>query len=239
MSESKDFKQALDGKQVPLLVLDQKWHRLFDVGGKPEPIQVLENCINEYLQEQSRLSTDQKDLRKVKTKLMNEIVESMDSAEGEKANKDSDKKMAKNKQLIDEINGRLAQCEDDLLDIPYQIKKANNELIMLTMDYCYNKLRSNSKEVDEIVLWTTLMKNELKTKLTLKHNCEVNTRFIYHYLHDIFGGDIMDIFDLENGDIDLSFLNPQNRDEEAAGIVSQKGESLDSKPEKKKENFNS
>ena len=29
MKSEEDFKKALIGKKVPLLVLDQKWHRLF------------------------------------------------------------------------------------------------------------------------------------------------------------------------------------------------------------------
>lgn len=236
MAEDKNFKEALSGKSVPLLVLDQKWHKLFDVGGKPEPIQVLEKCVNEYLTEQARTQTDQKDLRKLKTKLMNEIVESMDSAE-ENSDKQSDKKMAESKRLIEEINEKIAASEDELLDIPYRIKKANEELMILTMEYCYNKLRANSKEVDEINLWVVKMKQELKKNLVVKQAREVNTRFIYHYLHDIFGGEIMDIFDLENGDLDLSFLNPMNRDEEAQGIVKEKGESISGAASSKKENF--
>lgn len=236
MADEKKFRNSLSGKSIPLLVLDQKWHKLFDASGKPEPIQVLEKCIDEYLSEQARTQADQKDLRKLKTKLMNEIVESMDSAE-DNADKASDKKMAESKRLIEEINEKIAASEDDLLDIPYRIKKANEELMLLTMEYCYNKLRANSKEVDEITLWVVKIKQELKKNLVVKQAREVNTRFIYHYLHDIFGGEIMDIFDLENGDLDLSFLNPMNRDEEAQGIVKEKSESLSDSSPKKKENF--
>ncbi len=236
MADDKRFKESLSGKQIPLLVLDQKWHKLFDVSGKPEPIQVLEKCIGEYLSEQARTQADQKDLRKLKTKLMNDIVESMDAAE-ENSDKASDKKMAESKRLIEEINEKIAASEDDLLDIPYRIKKANEELMLLTMEYCYNKLRVNSKEVDEINLWVVKIKQELKKNLVIKQAREVNTRFIYHYLHDIFGGEIMDIFDLENGDLDLSFLNPLNRDEEAAGLVKEKGDNIDNAVSQKKENF--
>ena len=34
MKSEEDFKKALIGKKVPLLVLDQKWHRLFAIHGK-------------------------------------------------------------------------------------------------------------------------------------------------------------------------------------------------------------
>ena len=46
MKERQDFNSALIGKTVPLLVLDQKWHRLFAVHGKTEEIKELESKLN-------------------------------------------------------------------------------------------------------------------------------------------------------------------------------------------------
>ena len=36
MKDDEEFKKALADKQVPILVLDEKWHRLFAVHGKPD-----------------------------------------------------------------------------------------------------------------------------------------------------------------------------------------------------------
>ena len=41
MNDKKDFEAALKGKKVPLLVLDQKWHRLFAIHGKTGTISIL------------------------------------------------------------------------------------------------------------------------------------------------------------------------------------------------------
>ncbi len=39
MNDKKEiFEAALKGKKVPLLVLDQKWHRLFAIHGKTDEI---------------------------------------------------------------------------------------------------------------------------------------------------------------------------------------------------------
>ena len=38
MRNEEEFRTAIQNKQVPLLVLDQKWHRLFAVHGKTEEI---------------------------------------------------------------------------------------------------------------------------------------------------------------------------------------------------------
>ena len=38
MKDLEYFKGALSDKKVPILVLDQKWHRLFAIHGKTEEI---------------------------------------------------------------------------------------------------------------------------------------------------------------------------------------------------------
>ena len=45
MGDKKEFKEALSGKKVPLLTLDQKWHQLFERNGKPIRVQRLEDKI--------------------------------------------------------------------------------------------------------------------------------------------------------------------------------------------------
>lgn len=52
MKEEKDFKEALKEKKVPVLVLDQKWHRLFALGGKPEHVIQVESELTQLLERQ-------------------------------------------------------------------------------------------------------------------------------------------------------------------------------------------
>ena len=49
MNDKKDFEAALKGKKVPLLVLDQKWHRLFAIHGKTDEISATEKELDELL----------------------------------------------------------------------------------------------------------------------------------------------------------------------------------------------
>ena len=81
MKQRQDFKSALIGKTVPLLILDQKWHRLFAVHGKTEEIKELEAQLNTLLTEQAKLNTRLKELKKLKGKLLDEIVQSMEENE--------------------------------------------------------------------------------------------------------------------------------------------------------------
>ena len=105
MKERQDFKSALIGKTVPLLVLDQKWHRLFAVHGKTDEIKELESKLNNLLAEQGRLNNRLKELKKLKGRLLDEIVQGMD---------DKEKKLEENKRLVDEINEKL----DEAIPVP-------------------------------------------------------------------------------------------------------------------------
>lgn len=191
------FKAALKSVKVPVLVLDQKWHRLFAISGKPESVKEKEVELNELLQLQGKLNQEIKDLKAVKNKLMQGIVVNMDGANGADASADHAKKLDDNKRLIEETNERLAADEDQLLDIPRSIKEVNEELMMLTMSFCYEKLRINANEIQEITDWITNVRVELKKNIIKKQNREINNKEIYSYMHDIFGRDVINLFDVK------------------------------------------
>ena len=188
MKERKDFKSALIGKTVPLLVLDQKWHRLFAVHGKTEEIKELEAKLNTLLAEQGRLNNRMKELKKLKGRLLDEIVQGME---------DKEAKVEENKRLVDEINQKLEECEDELVDIPYQIRETNDELMLLSMDYFYEKIRVNQTESTEIEEWINQVRIDLKKNIIRKQNRDINNREIYAYLHDIFGAEVINVFDIK------------------------------------------
>lgn len=188
MKERRDFKSALIGKTVPLLILDQKWHRLFAVHGKTDEIKELESKLNTLLAEQGRLNNRLKELKKLKGRLLDEIVQGME---------DRESKVEENKRLIDEINEKLEECEDELMDIPHQIRETNDELMLLSMDYFYDKIRVNQTESVEIEEWINQVRIDLKKNIIRKQNRDINNREIYAYLHDIFGAEVINIFDIK------------------------------------------
>ena len=83
MKDDEEFKKALADKQVPILVLDEKWHRLFAVHGKPDEIHETENELNALLARQGKLNEELKQLKKVKKQLMESIVANMDGTTSE------------------------------------------------------------------------------------------------------------------------------------------------------------
>lgn len=188
MKEQQDFKSALIGKTVPLLVLDQKWHRLFAVHGKTDEIKELEVKLNTFLAEQGRLNHRLKELKKLKGRLLDEIVQGME---------DRESKIEENKRLVDEINVKMEECEEELMDIPHKIRETNDMLMLLSMDYFYEKIRVNQTESVEIEEWINQIRIDLKKNIIRKQNRDINNREIYAYLHDIFGPEVINIFDIK------------------------------------------
>lgn len=212
MSEEKDFSEQLQDKKIPILVLDQKWHRLFALAGKPDNVLQVEAELNELIQHQGQLNNDIKDLKKVKNTLMDSIVANMDETHEENINAMVSKKMEEDRRLIDEVNDKIEAYEDELLEIPTLIRDKNLELMLLTMEFCYRNLKSNTSQIDEIAAWIAQVRKELKRNIIKKQNREINNRQIYSYMHDIFGANVIDVFDLKYEDIEEKYeLKPKKK----------------------------
>jgi hypothetical protein len=197
MSNEQEFRAALKGKKIPILVLDQKWHRLFAIHGKPDVVQNLEVEINSMIAREGKLNNEQKELKKLKNQLMDSIVKNMDGTTGEAGNAFREKKLDEDKRLIDEVNAKIEANEDELLELPGKIREANEQLMLESMDYFYEKLRINSEEAKEIEDWITQVRIDLKKNIIRKQNREINNKEMYAYLHDIFGPDVLNLFDLQ------------------------------------------
>ena len=105
--------------------------------------------------------------------------------------------MDENTRLINEVNEKIEACEDELLELPKQIKETNERLMLASMEFCYEKLRTNDEEIKEIDAWIKQVRIDLKKNIIKKQNREINSKEIYSYMHDIFGADIIDFFYLK------------------------------------------
>ena len=74
MKTEEEFRAALSNKNIPLLVLDQKWHRLFAIHGKTDEIKEKEAKVNELLAQQGRANTELKKLKKIKIMHLKKII---------------------------------------------------------------------------------------------------------------------------------------------------------------------
>ncbi len=200
MKNTEEFRKALEHKKLPLLVLDQKWHRLFAVHGKTEDIRNTETELNNLLARQGKLNSDLKDYKKVKNQLMDDIVQNMEGSEGDSS--DKEKVRDKDKRMIDELNERIEQAEAELLELPPKMKAVNEKLMILSMEYFYAKIRINAQESKEIDEWIKQVRIDLKKNIIKKQNRDINNREMYAYLHDICGPEVLDLFDVELNDSD-------------------------------------
>lgn len=192
------YSPALKEKKIPILTLDNKWHRLFTQTNPNKAILRLEEELNDLLKKQGKATTESKDIKRLKKKLMQEIVE---NAEGtvEGNNQKALKKMEDNKRLINECNERLTMYEDQLIELPGEIDRVNRELMLQTMDICYDTLKTNETEIEETAKWVAAIRVELKKRLIRKQEMEQMNQELYSYMHDIFGAEVIEIFDMKYG----------------------------------------
>ena len=196
--DSKDFKELLQGKSIPILTLDNQWHKLFTQTGDNEEIHQYEETLNELLRRQGKLNTEIKSLNVYKKKLMQEIMSIMELPDSPA----KEKKMSENKRLIEESNEKLEAYNDELLDLPRLINQANLELMNVSMKLCYAKIQQNVNDIDEINRWVAAFRMQLKKKMLLKQQKEIWNDELYSYMHNIFGVDVIELFDMK--------YNPKN-----------------------------
>ncbi len=197
-----EFKKALQGKNVPILVLDQKWHRLFAIHGKPQEVVELESSLNALLARQGKLNTDAKALKKLKGQLMDNIMLNMQETDDSAQNIVRDQKLEADRKMIDETNAKIEAIEDELLELPKQIHAVNESLMLVSMDYFYEKLRVNKEESEEIDAWIKQVRIDLKKNIIRKQNRDINSHEMYAYIHDVLGAEVLDLFDAEYGAAD-------------------------------------
>lgn len=196
--EEETFREALVGKKIPILTLDNQWHKLFTQTGDNDEIHDLEEKLNELLKRQGKLNTEVKSLSSYKKKLMQEIVSIMELPDSSA----KEKKMSENKRMIEEANQKLDDYNDELMELPKMIDDVNMELMLATMRVCYGKIQQNIKDIEAINQWVSEFKVMLKRKILLKQSKEIWNDETYSYMHAIFGPDVIEMFDMK--------YNPEN-----------------------------
>ena len=190
-----DFKDIISKKNIPILTLDNKWHKLFTQAEESKEMTKVAKEVNELVARQGKITTELKDMKKLKAKLMDDIVANMEASKS-----GGDKKAAKivdeSKRLIDEINEKTEAYEDEMLELPKKLREANNKLMLLTMEECYALFKDNSRDIETIGAWIKKMRVELKRNILKKQHMEIVNIEVYSWLSDIFGAEVMDMFDI-------------------------------------------
>lgn len=196
MSRTDDiFKPALEKTKVPILTLDNNWHRLFTQTNATSEIKKLEKKLNELLKEQGKVNTEEKKLKAVKRKLMDEIIQLADRYDGQRDDA-VQKTMDRQKEMVEECNKRLEDLAEENQNIPQEIEKVNYQLMLKTMELCYKRLEENRKEIEYYEKWIQDIRVQLRENIIRKQDRETSTYELYSYMHNIFGPNVIDIFDM-------------------------------------------
>lgn len=188
------LKRSLLKSRLPLLILDERYYKLFPEEKKTDRIRVLERRLNDLMKGQGKLNTDMEDLRKLKKKLMEEVISNMGESTRDTA-KMQQKKQEKLQEMIIEINEKLADGDSALENRPKEITEANIDLLMECMRVWYRRLDENNSNIMEASLWIEQVREELKQKLLVKQDLEMENERIYSYMHTLLGRELMEKLD--------------------------------------------
>ena len=190
------YMSALEGKSIPILTLDSKWHQLFTQTEMTPEIESLADELNALVERDGKIRTETKNIKRIKKKLLGEIVPLRDQA-NKSGSAAIEKEISERTRLINECNDKLKDQEDELLDLSREIYDVDHKLMVETMKACYETLHDNTDEIKALDQWISQVRVELKKNVIRLQEREMENYNLYSYMHQIFGPEVVDIFDLK------------------------------------------
>ncbi|WP_029230999.1 hypothetical protein [Butyrivibrio sp. VCB2006] len=191
------YMSALQGKSIPILTLDNKWHQLFTQTDMTPEIEQLADELNALVEKDGKLRSQTKDIKKLKKKLLGEIVPLRDKANKLGNAPDIEKEISERTRLINECNDKIDSHQDELLDLSKQIYDVDYKLMIETMKVCYERLHDNTADINALDEWIKRARIELKKNVIRLQEAEMENYNLYSYMHQIFGPEVVDLFDMK------------------------------------------
>lgn len=188
------LKEALAYKNIPILTLDQRWYQLVPEISKTDEIRYWEGQVNELLKRQGQVTNDLAEVKKIKSQLIQDVVENMEEDNSGKHKK----RMNKNQKLIHEAKGKIADLEDEEKEIPQKLSEANRRLLIETIKMCFDKINENNKDLEVLNKWIDATRIKLKRNLLIKQDKETTNNQLYSGMHNILDAEVMGILDKIN-----------------------------------------
>lgn len=186
-----NIQQNLSHMKIPILILDERYNVVMPDKDKTPQIRKLEAKVNSLLKKQGKVTNSLKDVKKIKSRLLKEVVDDM-AGDG---SDDMKERMEKTQKVIGEVNDKINELEDMERDIPLKLKEANQELLLEFIQVCYGRLNTNRQDIDILEKWINEVRVELKKKLVIKQEKELKNNNIYAYMHDLLGPELIQMFD--------------------------------------------
>lgn len=189
--------EALRTKRVPLLTLDTRWHQLFQSHQKTRKLVGLEKQLNKLIKKQGQTNNDLKEYERARKILMENMLNNMTDGQ-ESDSPIREKKQDANQKLMEELKEKIFDAEQLQELIPEEIRLVNQELLIETMRICYETLISNTAKIEYEEEWISRVRAALTEHILMKQDMETQNSELYGFMHDLFGAEILDIFDREH-----------------------------------------
>jgi len=188
--------RTLRKNDISLLILDERWNRLFANAEKTASIERCEQKLRDLLKEQARLIAEQKEIAAAKKLHMDRIIRLTPDVY-EKGDEKAKEEMMISEREIKNINARAREIEDELDRMPDRIKQANLELLEETVNIVYFKIRAGRKRVEELEKLIEETRAKLKEYIDEKETLSQDDTDIYSYFHDLLGAEEIEKLDRE------------------------------------------
>ncbi|MBR0164889.1 MAG: hypothetical protein IJQ12_09470 [Lachnospiraceae bacterium] len=195
--ENAAFRTALEGKDIPILTLDEKWPLLFGSEGMPAQIEKTARELDTLLDKQHQVREKIKEVKRLKKKLLDEIMKLRGRLMGREGDAKTEAILDKQTSLINDCNDKIEMLEDQQIGLPREIYQVNFRLMLQTMSFCYEYMQQSTEQISAINAWISDVRTELKKQLIRKQESELDNYNIYTYMHQIFGPEVIELFDMK------------------------------------------
>ena len=97
--------------------------------------------------------------------------------------------------LLIETKQKIEEESDRLMEVPYEIRKTNEELLVVSITYCYDKLKEREEYLQELTQDIEVQRAEIKQKVADKVELEESVDQTYGLMHALLGREVMNVFD--------------------------------------------
>lgn len=188
--------RALEKIQVPLLTIDPRWHQLFPEHLKTKTLIKKEKYLNKLIKKQGQTNNDLKEYEKAKKVIMQNVLKNMTDGQ-ENDSPIRGKKQDANQKLLDELEEKIQDAVAIQDELPIQIRRANQDLLIESMRICYKTLLENTKEIEKEEMWIAAVRATMTEHILHKQEMEVRNTETYKYMYDLLGAEALNLFDMD------------------------------------------
>lgn len=190
--EEEEFLTRFQDIEVPLLILDERWLKIFPDNYKTNEMLRLERELREAFLYQAKLNDDIKAAETVKKKLLDRIIQFMGVAQ---LSKEEARKQEKSQEFIRNLNGRIDELQEQFESMPEQIHELNQQLLIESLRVCYRRMKENKEKLDAQKELVEEARALLNSREARKQELHRENEHIFTFMHRIFGRRIIELFD--------------------------------------------